>query len=185
MRNRAAVTFGTMKHLLLISSFVMLAACGDGKKEAAEQQMAADSTSIARYTVDLASFDVPLQLDLGDLATLGVDSAQVRWNEEFGWLEVRAGEGFAVTIAEEPADLVRLMADLERDMLQKHTVIRESPELLVYRSQFPDEDLVFVHFYRIIRVNDRTFVMQDAPGGRFNEADVARMSASVGAQQPV
>jgi hypothetical protein len=27
--------------------------------------------------------------------------------------------------------------------------------------------------------------MQDAPGGRFNEADVARMSASVGTQQPV
>ncbi len=184
MRYEGAVTFGTMKHLLFLSAVALFTACGDGKKEAAEQQLAADTTATVGTTVDLSTFDMPFALELGDLATLGADSAQVRWNEEFGWLEVRAGEGFAVTIAEEPADLVRLMADLERDMLQKHTVISETPELVVYRSQFPDEDLVFVHFYRIIHVNDRTFVMQDAPGGRYNEADVARMSSSVRVQQP-
>ena len=172
-----------MKHLLFLSAFALLTACGDGKKEAAEQQLAADSTTTG-YTVDLASFDMPFALELGDLATLGADSAQLRWNEEFGWLEVRAGDGFAVTIAEAPADLVRLKGDLDRDMLQKHTLISETPELVVYRSQFPDEDLVFVHFYRIVQVGDRTFVMQDALGGRFNEAEIARMSASVRLQQP-
>ena len=126
-----------------------------------------------------AEHDMPLEVDLGDRATLGVDSASVAWNEEFGELRVNAGERFAISVSEEPGDIARLKADLERDMLRKHTVLEETPDQVVYRSQFPDEDLVFVHFYRVITVGDRTFVVQDAAEGRFNEADVKRMVASV------
>lgn len=173
-----------MKHHLIVVLVLGLHACGDGKHEAADHQTPADTTAVASLVVDLAPHDVPFALDLGDAATLGADSVAVRFNEEFGWLEVRAGERFALTIAEEPGDLSRLKADLERDMLQKHTVVQETPELLVYRSQFPDEDLTFVHFQRIVTVAGRTFVVQDAQGGRFNEADVTRMAGSIRTQQP-
>lgn len=173
-----------MKYAIISAVLIMLVACGDGQPEAADQQPHADTTPAASLVVDLAPHDVPFTLDLGDAATLGSDSVAVRFNEEFGWLEVRAGERFALTIAEEPGDLARLKADLERDMLQKHTVVQETPELLVYRSQFPDEDLTFVHFQRIVTVAGRTFVVQDAQGGRFNEADVTRMAGSIRAQQP-
>ena len=173
-----------MKHHLIVVLVLGLHACGDGKHEAADQQVPADTTAVASLVVDLAPYDVPFTLDLGDAATLGADSVAVRFNEEFGWLEVRAGEHFALTIAEEPGDLARLKSDLERDMLQKHTVVQETPELLVYRSQFPDEDLTFMHFQRIVTVAGRTFVVQDAQGGRFNEADVTRMAGSIRAQQP-
>ena len=64
-------------------------------------------------------------------------------------------------------------------MLRKHTVLEETPEKVVYRSQFPDEDIVFIHFYRLVPVGDRTFVVRDAAEGRFNEADVQRMVAAV------
>jgi hypothetical protein len=168
-----------MKQFLPIGLLLVLAACGDGKKEAAEQLAAQDTVTVASTVLDLARYDVPFALDLGDMATLGVDSAQVKWNEEFGWLEVRAGEHFAVTIAEEPGDLARLKADLDRSTLQTHSITKESPDLIVYRSQFPDEDLVFVHYYQVVRADGRTFVVQDAQGGRFNEADVERMSAAV------
>jgi len=168
-----------MKQFLPLGILLLMAACGDGKKEAAELQAAADSTTTASTIVELAPFDVPFAMELGDLATLGVDSAEVKWNEEFGWLEVRAGERFAVTITEEPGDMARLKSDLDRSTLQTHEIITGTPDLLVYRSQFPDEDLVFVHFYRIVQAGGRTFVMQDAQGGRFNEADVNRMSNSV------
>jgi hypothetical protein len=94
-------------------------------------------------------------------------------------VEVNAGDHFAITIVEAPGDIARLKADLDRDMLQKHTVIEETPEKLVYRSQFPDEDLVFIHFRKVISVGDRTFVVEDASEGKFNEAEIARMAAAV------
>ena len=156
-----------------------MTSCGDGKKEAAQQM--ADTTAVAppTYVIDLLAHDLPLSVDLGDRATLGSDSAAVLWNEEFGHLIVNAGERFAITITEAPGDLARLKADLDRDMLQKHTVIEETPEKLVYRSQFPDEDLVFVHFRQVITVGDRTFLVEDATDGRFNEADIKRMAGAV------
>lgn len=170
-----------MKHtLLLLAPFLLLTACGDGKKEAAEQLAAQDTLAAkAGHVLDLSKFDTPLLVDLGDLATLRVDSPTVKWNEEFGRLEVSAGEHFGLIIIEEPADLARLKATLEQDMLQKNTVLEETPDKLVYRSQFPDDQLVFIHFQRVVQVGDRTFVVRDADQGRFNEADVTRMAASV------
>jgi len=175
-----------MKPSPFLLAFVLLASCGDGKKEAADQLATSDSTKVATGTViDLASFDVPFQVELGDLTTLGIDTPEVRWNEEFGHLEVNAGEHFGLIITEEPADIARLKADLDRDMLRKHTVIEETPEKLVYRSQFPDEDLVFIHMYQVVRAGEREFVLEDRAQGRFNEADIARMCAAVRAQRPV
>jgi len=168
-----------MKQLLFLSTAILLTACGDGKKEAAERMAQTEVAPPSGLVVDLAPHDVPFTLDLGDPGTLGTDSAEVRFNEEFGWVEVRAGERCAMIIVEEPADLARLKADLDRDMLQKHTVITETPELIVYRSQFPDSDLVYVHFLRVVNVAGRTFIVQDAQGPRFTEADVERMSAAV------
>lgn len=158
---------------------VLLSACGDGKKEAAEQLAGADSTAVAAHIVDLSRYDVPLELDMGDLATLGVDSVAVKWNEEFGWLEVQAGEHFGITISEEPGDLARVKADLDRSTLQTHEVLSDSTDRLVYRSQFPDEAIVFHHFYRVVEVNGRPFVVQDGPNGKYNEADVKRMVNAV------
>ncbi|MCB0765307.1 MAG: hypothetical protein KDB84_11410 [Flavobacteriales bacterium] len=170
-----------MRSPLLLAPVLFLLACGDGKKEAAEQL--ADTANVpAPWVIDLAPYDVPAVVELGDKATLRVDSATVAWNEEFGHLEVSAGDHFAIRITEDRGDMARLKADMERDMLRKHTVTEESPDLLIYRSQFPDEDLVFVHFYRIIRTHDRTFIVEDDPEGRFNEADIQRMERSVTAQ---
>jgi hypothetical protein len=171
-----------MKYGVALLTFGLLASCGDGKKEAAEAAATATEQT-STWLIDLGEHDVPLEVDLGDRATLGVDSASVAWNEEFGELRVNAGERFSISISEEPGDIARLKADLERDMLRRHTVLEETPEQVVYRSQFPDEDLVFVHFYRVITVGDRTFVVQDAAEGRFNEADVQRMVASVRLKQ--
>jgi hypothetical protein len=64
-------------------------------------------------------------------------------------------------------------------MLRKHTILEETPDKVIFRSQFPDEDLVFIHFYQVIPIGDRTFVVEDAAEGRFNEADIKRMAGSV------
>jgi len=172
-----------MKHSLLILSMVLLGACGDGKKDVADGQALADENAQG-LIVDLGRYDMPLIVDLGDPATLGVDTPMVKWDEEFGRMEVSGGEHFELTISEEPADMARLKADLERSMLQQNTVLEETPEKIVYKSQFPDDDLVFIHFQQVVTVGERTFIVRDADQGRFNEADVARMSNAVSSKTP-
>ncbi len=182
MRQRRT-TLAAMKYTVPLLIMTLLVACGDGKKEAAEGTEGISSGPAATWTLDLASEDLPLVVDLGDKTSLGVDSASVAWNEEFGRVEVHAGDHFSITIVEAPGDIARLKADLDRDMLRKHTVIEESPEKLVYRSQFPDEDLVFIHFRKVITVGDRTFVIEEASEGKFNEAEIARMAGAVKAKE--
>lgn len=170
-----------MKALIPFVLLLALSACGDN--DGVPEGEVVDSTATAASTVlDLAQYDAPLLVELGDMATLGVDTPTVKWNEEFGHLEVNAGEHFGLLITEEPGDLARLKADLDRDMLRKHTVIEETPEKLVYRSEFPDDAGTYIHFYRTVQVGDRTFVVTDAEQRRFNEADVKRMSGSIKAK---
>jgi hypothetical protein len=156
---------------------LFLHACGDGKKEAADQLARQEQVSDV-HVIDLSEHDLPLIVEI-DRNVLGDDTAKVRYNEEFGRYEVDAGERFRILIAEEEGDMQRLKDGLERDMLRKTTIIEESPGLIVYRSEFPADDIVFVHFYQIIGHEGRTFVIESHDQGRFNETDVRRMSAAV------
>jgi len=173
-----------MRTPIMLLLAAALAACGDGKQEAAEAMAAQDSTATV-LSVDLAAQDMPLFVELGDAATLGVDAPAVKWNEEMGRVEVSAGEHFSITIMEEVADIARLKSDLDRDMLQKHTVMEEAADKLIYRSQFPDDALVFVHFYQVVQAQGRSFIVQDNSSGRFSEADIARMAKAVRTERPV
>ena len=176
-----------MKQITLLFATMLLMACGDGKADAArklaEAQARADSLAavVQPYLLDLQAFDLPLVVSLPEKLTPDQDSSYGKaiWNEEFGQLRVKGGDHFGLTITEDQGNILRLKADLERDMLRKHTLLQEAPDLLIYRSQFPDEDLVFIHFYRVITVGDRSFVVEDMADGRYNEADVARMSQAV------
>ncbi|MBX2978510.1 MAG: hypothetical protein KF905_04370 [Flavobacteriales bacterium] len=171
-----------MKHKWSLFVALLLAACGDGKQEAAEQ-LAADQAAQAssEYLLDLEPFDMPLVVSLPQVLEAGPDSvfAGAQWVEEFGHLRVGAGERFGLTIMEDAGDMARLKAGFERDMLRTFEVIEESPDILVYRMSYPDDALVFIHFYQVIRVGDRSFVVESASDGRFNEADVAIMVKAV------
>ncbi|MDX9749735.1 MAG: hypothetical protein RBT71_01460 [Flavobacteriales bacterium] len=180
-----------MKHLLLGSAVLLLAACGDGKKEAAEKLAAMEQESATapaenEYLLDLSPFDMPLSVSMPEMTVPDADSTfgGARWNEDTGQLIVQAGARFAITISEEPGDIGRLKAALERDMLRKHTILEEAPDLVVYRQEYPDDALVFVHFYQVIAHEGRQFVVESAPQGRFTEADVHRMRSAVRANLP-
>lgn len=157
----------------------LLFACG-GPADNTASDAAGDPSADASATpavVDLGPWDVPLNVVPPDRPG---DSLQVIWNEEFGHLEVSAGEHFTLIITEGPGDVARLKADLGRDLLRTHEVLREEPGLLVYRSAFPDDpDLVFVHAYQVLEMGDRSFVVETHPQGRFNEADVEAMVRAV------
>ena len=175
-----------MKHLWMGFALLAWAACGDGKKEATEKLAEMDRAATSEpasneYLLDLAPFDLPLSVSMPGSTVPDADSTYggAQWNDDTGQMLVKSGDRFSLTISEAPGDLPRLKAALERDMLRKHTVLEETPQMLIYRQQFPDDDLVFVHFYQIIVVGGRSFVVESDPQGRFNETDVRRMTQAV------
>ena len=167
--------------MVILFFLLLMAGCGDGKADAARELAEQEAASTSGATVDLGRFDLPLVVVLPPNGAPENDSlfGQPRWVEDFGHVELHAGPHFGITIAEEEGDMARLRSTLERDMLRTHTILEETPELLVYRQQFPDEDLVFVHFYRIIETQGRTFVVESHGQGRYNESDVALMREAV------
>jgi hypothetical protein len=173
-----------MRNLLVVIPSLALLGCGDAPAPSAADQRN-DTLTTAASATDLAQYDLPLQVILPDARALAGAEPTLGWNEEEGWFGARAGDHFSLHITEEPGDMPRLKRDLENDLLRKHTVLTDRPDLLIYRSDFPDDpSLVQVHFYRVMTVGERTFVIESDPEGRFNEADVERMIAAVSAKTP-
>ena len=170
-----------MQRPLLALLPVVLLSCGDEGSTAIEETSSADTLAASTASaVDLGPHDLPLMITLPDPGTLSGTQPEMGWHEEEGWFFVKAGDHFSLQITEEPGDKPRLKGDLERDLLRKHTIITDAADLVVYQSEFPDDpDLVFVHFYQVIRAGDRSFVVQSDPEGKFNEADVERMRTAV------
>ncbi len=168
-----------MKRILsLLLLPVLLLACNGGGGDDATLPTETQQERPVGHVINLSAHDLPLLVEI-DHQTLGTDTPEVRWNEEFGKLEVNAGDRFRLTIVEEAGDIERLKASLERDMLRRNTLIEDSPGLVVYRSEFPDDTIVFVHFYQVVEHGGRTFVIESHDQGRFNEDDIRRMAASV------
>ncbi len=167
-----------MKQLLfLLLPALLLAACNDGRKEVTDEPETVVETS-RKHSIDLSDHDVPLIVEV-DSNMLVSDTIAVEWNEEFGRLEVTVGPKFSITVMEGEGEMERLKGSLQNDPLRTSTIIEETPQLIIYRSQFPDEDLVFVHFYEVIQAEGRSFIVESNDQGRFSEQDVKRMVGAV------
>ncbi len=174
-----------MKHLLPAFVLMLLTACGDAPPAADAIPTMDSTTTPAAAAIDLSSHDVPLLLTPLDKQLTGGQDPTIVWKDETGTLEVRAGDHFGLMIREEPGDIARLKAALERDPLKSNAVLRETPELLIYRSEFPDDpSLVFMHYCQVVHVGERTFVVQDVDDGTFNQQDIERMMAAISPKSP-
>ena len=174
-----------MKHLIPALVLILLTACGD-VPPAAEPIAGTDTTDApVAPAIELSSHDLPLLLVPPDKLLNGGQDPTIVWKDETGTLEVRAGDHFGLMIREEPGDIARLKATLERDPLKNNAVLRETPELLIYRSEFPDDpSLVFMHYCQVVHAGDRTFVVQDVDDGTFNQQDIERMMAAISPKPP-
>lgn len=180
MKQPACRYFRPMKQSILISlttvAFIQ-ASCGDGRFDAAKRMAAAEDSARSAARTDLSVHQIPLVLEIPG----GVPSPSIVWKDAAGKLEVRAGDHYALEIQEAPSDMAGIKADLDRDLLKRNSIVEETPDLLVYRSEFPDDTtLVFHHFHRSITVGTRTFQVSDTRNGTpFTLEDVRAMAASV------
>ncbi|MEO8069690.1 MAG: hypothetical protein ABI599_18480 [Flavobacteriales bacterium] len=171
-----------MKHfsLLLLAIGGSMISCtdpagSDGASTPVTDSVTASATS---NSVDLSQQDMPLLVNVPETGT----PAAAIMNEEMGRVEVRAGDHFGIIVTEMAPDFARLKADLERDMLLKNTIVQETPDLLVYRSEYPDGAGTFMHFMQVVESGTRTYVVEDLPDGRFNESDAKAMVVAVTAK---
>lgn len=166
----------TLLPSLLLAGILFGTACGTGTSDAAMDAANADLPQVV-FT-DLDGHHMPLLVETpadGPEPTL-------LWKDEIGKLLVRCGDRLAVEIYEAPADMGRIKADLDRDLLRRNTIVEEGPDLLVYRSEFPDDTtLVFHHFNRSITVGDRVFQVEDAQedGTAYTLEEVRNMALMV------
>lgn len=174
---KATLTLGIMGAVLLLS------ACGDGQADAAKQLAAVADSAKAASVHSLASYGMPLEVVMPE----GTPPPVIQYREETGELSVQAGEHFGLVITEGPADMARLKGDLERDLLRKNTILQETPDLLIFRSEFPDDTtLTFHRFHRSVAFGGRTFSVRDAENGTaYSLEDVQRMIAAVQPRQAV
>lgn len=166
-----------MRQLLPFAALALVAAfssCGTPKDDGGDH---VPPDSLEQAAVDLSAHHLPLLLTLPE----GAPEPELVWKDEIGKLMVRAGDHFALEVYEAPEDLDRVKGDLERDLVQKNTVVDEGPGLLIYRSEFPDDTtLVFYHFNRSVTAGNRVFQVQDANGeGPFNLEEVRRMARAI------
>lgn len=175
-----------MKHPITILALVVLAGCGGSAEPASDGTPVPDSASTATLApIDLSSHGLPLLLTPLDEQLADGQEPAIIWKDETGTLEITIGDHFGLVITEEPADIPRLKAALDRDLLRKNTPLRETPELLTYRSEFPDDpSLVFMHFYQVVKAGDRSFVIQDLEGKPYNQQDIDRMMAAISPKPP-
>ncbi len=167
----------------ILGAALLMSACGDGKSDAAKLMTAAADSARAAAFVDLAEYHMPLMLEM----PTGAPEPTLVWKDAAGKLAVNPGDHFAIEISEAPADMERVKADLDRDLLKKNTILQETPELLIYKSEFPDDTtLVFHHFDRSITADGRTFHVEDAAdGGPFTLEQVNKMAAAITVKSPV
>ncbi|MFZ1688447.1 MAG: hypothetical protein WAU70_13540 [Flavobacteriales bacterium] len=161
--------------LPLIASLMILVSCGESTSSSTELPSDDSAVAAATNNIDLAQHDMPLLVNVPETGT----PAMAVMNEEMGRMEVRAGEHFGIIITEMAPDFARLKADLERDMLLKNSIVEETPELLLYRSEYPDGAGTIMHFMQVVKSGARTFVVEDLPDGRFNESDAKAMVDAV------
>jgi len=162
-------------YFLALLAFVACGEAVDQQADTADTEQTPVDPKADWVSTDLSNEDFPLTV-----STPPGTTPSVLWREEFGHLEVRAGDKFGLIISEEIGEIQRRKADLERDLIQTHTFVTDEPGRLVYRSEFPESDnLVFVHLYELLEVGDRSFVVSDIQDGKFSEADIEKMSGAV------
>lgn len=162
-----------MRFLLIA---LLLIGCADPVEEVATEEVGSSATAEDVNMIDLGSEGLPFSV----VIPKAMGDAEVFWNEEFGYVEVRAGDRFGLTISEYPADIERKKADLHRDLLQTHEILSDDDQGLIYRSSFPDNDkLVFHHMYIVLEHEGRTFIVEDRAAGQFNLKDIELMANSL------
>ena len=156
--------------ILLVSLF--LSACSS-KTNSNQEEDATATESMLEF--DLSAFGTQAIILLPDTTLSPLETTILPSGE----LEIRVGKGFQVMIAE-GGDIELKKSDIETDLLYKGTVLKQTDNSLLYKSELPDGSLSFHHFYVIKEINGNMYELSDIDNGEpfsENEAEIMLKSA--------
>jgi len=96
--------------------------------------------------------------------------------QSWGALEIKIGNGFYISISEDPGDIELLKSDIQSNDVNvfKSYIINE-PQTLMWESYIVKPEF---HFYTIQKATGNSYVIQDvvpANGEPFSKADIEKM----------
>lgn len=164
-----------MKHLLTyfhVALILIFSACNSGSTD--------DSTGIQKVhkgmmMLDLTDKGLPVTIIVPDSTTgeLTINATS------YGDVEIKVGDYFQIKFTPS-ADMALLKSDLQADLLWKTTILEDTPELLLYKSELPDGSKVFFHFYAVVDIGGAKYEVKDISGGeQYPESAIRKMSEAI------
>lgn len=112
------------------------------------------------------------------------EHTEISWNESFGRIEVSAPKhkvDFFITGEIESVASRRF--DLDAGIF-KIEYLDEGEDHLFYKAALPDGSLPYFHFFKSIKINDKTYQFQNNPLVEFERAHVELMLEIAGSASP-
>ncbi len=160
-----------MKKITLIALPVILflASCGNSKTEDAVVIPGMQETKIS--------------INGNNLTLMVPDSSKGRMEiteQSWGATEIKVGEDFNISIAEEEGDVALTKSDIAGDdvfKLQKY--ITDEPTMIFWEAKNPNMDDSRFHFYAIIKSGTLSYVVKDVESGEaYSQKAIEKMIES-------
>lgn len=162
-------------YLLSIFGLLLINACSSPESESSAQ---IDNNNTNDSTIVLEGLNKSLMITLPKSLTSRFDIEQ-GYNPNFGQLELRVGEGFALNITEEKLSMLSVKEELENDQLFTYSYQTENDTELVYQSALPDGQPHSYEFVKVRRFNDFSIVIRTEPMNKFNQSQLQVMEDAV------
>lgn len=169
-----------MKNFLFLFSFtaiLLFSGCSSNKTDRDEVAIGPGMMEL-----DLSQYGLNLSIMVPD-STIGTLEVTA---QSYGDMEIRVGTYFQIKIAP-GGDLALKKNDLESDLLFKTTIIKEEPDLIIYRSDLPDGSKSYHHFYAIVKAGEAIYEIRDIEesGESFSEAIISKMVEAARSLKPI
>lgn len=155
------------KLLLSITLCAALALSGCGGKKAEEESLTPPAGM--RY-VDISRTGMNLNVLTPDDKVGVLDTVMQSW----GGYEIKVGKDFQISVEEGNGDIEMVKSDnAGNDVNKLKRYLVEEPTTLVWESGVGD--LSEFHFYHVMKVGDRSYVIQDIKGEPFTQPAIEKM----------
>lgn len=141
------------KHLLPIIAFVyMLALLGCGEKKPNQEAITAPQ---GMNVLDLSKYGKPFAIFVPDTNNAKLNITEQSW----GALEIKVGNGYAISISEEEADFGLRKADIKADEVNRFkSFIVEEPTTLMWESEITQPEF---HFISVQKIGNTAYTFED------------------------
>jgi hypothetical protein len=156
-----------IKLILTISLFagILLSGCGD--KKSGEETLTPPAGM--RY-LDISRTGMNLYVLTPDDKAGILDTVMQSW----GGYEIKVGKEFQIAVEEGAGDIEMVKSDnAGNDVNKLKRYLVDEPTTLVWESGVAD--LSEFHFYHIIKIGNRSFVIQDIKGEPFSQKAIEKM----------